>query len=59
MHDPQHPRVWPNFIDNPDVVVGVKVEICDECGAEIPDTEMSMINPHHERSCSLHPDNDS
>jgi hypothetical protein len=32
-------------------------EICDECGATIPDTADSVINAHHERSCSCHPDN--
>jgi hypothetical protein len=28
---------------------------CDECGAPIPDSEPSMVNAHHEESCSLHP----
>lgn len=32
--------------------------ICDECGAEIPDLNGgSMVNKHHEKSCSLHKDN--
>jgi hypothetical protein len=32
-------------------------EICDECGAEIPDDADSVINAYHELSCSCHPDN--
>jgi len=30
---------------------------CDECGADIPDTEASMVSESHKDSCSLHPRN--
>ncbi len=34
------------------------VDICDECGAEIPEEDGgSRVNDHHEPSCSLHSDN--
>ena len=29
---------------------------CDECGAVQPE-DVELIGPHHEDSCSLHPDN--
>lgn len=34
---------------------GWRAEVCDECGAQIPDSEPSMVNGSHEPSCSLHP----
>lgn len=34
-------------------------EVCDECGAAIPDAEPSTINAHHAGSCSLYPDADA
>ena len=32
-------------------------ETCDECGETIPDGADSVVNPHHAKSCSCHPDN--
>lgn len=30
---------------------------CDECGAQIPETEGTGFSSAHAKSCSLHPDN--
>jgi len=32
-------------------------EVCDECGAEIPDSASSVINEHHKTSCSAYSGN--